>query len=194
VSFNIDKINVQIKGCVRSSMDISGIKPTPPEVSFLNATLNERKRFSFNEDRKRRDIGLGLLKKKQKVTTMLGNPQFRSELEEILKGQLAGRQPEHSKPRKFRLTDYDADVMPGKSSRHRSQFSGVAGGATNIIPINDLRGVNASKYTVAERLLRCKLASLYRLVDWFGWGHIIYNHITVSVYLHMFICPHYVFV
>jgi len=161
-------------------MDISGIKPTSPEVSFLNATLNERKRLSCNDDRRRRDIGLGLLKKRQKVTTMLGNLQFKSELEEILKGQLSGGQPEHSKPRKFHVADYDVDMLPGKGSRRRSQFTGVTGGATNIIPINDLRGVNASKYTVAERLLRCKLASLYRLVDWFGWGHIIYNHITVS--------------
>jgi len=154
------------------------MKPTSPEASFLNATLNERKRLSFNDDRKRRNIGLGLLKKRQKVTTMLGNLQFRSELEEILKGQLSGGQPEHSKPRQFHVIDYDADMLPRKNSRCRSK---VAGGATSIIPINDLRGVNASKYTVAERLLRCKLASLYRLVDWFGWGHIIYNHITVSV-------------
>ncbi|XP_065919585.1 alpha-adducin-like isoform X1 [Dysidea avara] len=66
-------------------------------------------------------------------------------------------------------------------NENKSQFSRVTGGATNIIPINDLREVNASKYTEAERDLRCKLAALYRLVDRFGWGHIIYNHITVKM-------------
>lgn len=53
-------------------------------------------------------------------------------------------------------------------------------GGEPIIPINDLRGAAASKYTVAERDQRCKLASVYRLVQMFGWSQLIYNHITVS--------------
>jgi hypothetical protein len=35
-------------------------------------------------------------------------------------------------------------------------------------------------YAKGEKLLRCKLAAVYRLVDLFGWSQGIYNHITVT--------------
>jgi hypothetical protein len=38
-------------------------------------------------------------------------------------------------------------------------------------------------YAKGEKLLRCKLAAVYRLVDLFGWSQGIYNHITVC-YIH----------
>ena len=151
------------------------------EESFLIATAAEKKRRSINYERKRRDIALELLKKKQKVTTILGNDQFKAELEGILKTQLgSGGQPR--RPRRLHDTSerqFDTTSTFRNMPRRGSLFGGVAI-ANNIIPINDLRGVNASKYTVGERELRCKLASLYRLVDWLGWGQNIYNHITVS--------------
>lgn len=50
-----------------------------------------------------------------------------------------------------------------------------------VIPISDVRGVNSSVYSKGERILRCKLASVYRLMDLNGWTSGIYNHITVSV-------------
>ena len=154
------------------------------EASFLVAAAAEKKRRSINYDRRRRDIALGLLKKKQKVTTILGNDQFRAELEGILKAQLGGEQPR--KPRQFRDpsegqfdTTSTFKNVPPLLPRRGSLYGGVAMG-NGVIPINDLRGVNASRYTIGERQLRCKLASLYRLVDWLGWGQAIYNHITVS--------------
>ena len=151
------------------------------EASFLSASAAEKKRRSVNHERRRRDFGLELLKKRQKVTTILGNDKFRAELEDILKTRLGGDR----KPRKaIKFHDIDERQFDATSTlenvpRHRSLYGGVAMG-NNIIPINDLRGVNASKYSIAERQLRCKLASLYRLVDWLGWSHAIYNHITVS--------------
>ena len=151
------------------------------EESLLIATAAEKKRRSINYERKRRDIALELLKKKQKVTTILGNDQFKAELEGILKTQLEGDgQPR--KPRRFRDTSEGQSItmnMSRNMPQRGSLYGGVAMG-NNIIPINDLRGVNASKYTIGERQVRCKLASLYRLMDWFGWTQGIYNHITVS--------------
>lgn len=49
-----------------------------------------------------------------------------------------------------------------------------------VIPIADVRGVNSSIYTKGERILRCKLAAVYRMMDIRGWTDNIYNHITVS--------------
>lgn len=160
------------------------------EESFLIATAAEKRRRSINYERKRRDIALELLKKKQKVTTILGNDQFKAELEGILKGQLEGDGPPR-RPRQFHNTsERQFDTTFRNVPRRGSLYGGVAM-ANNIIPINDLRGVNASKYTIRERELRCKLASLYRLVDWLGWGQSIYNHITVSgsiVYIYSVYC------
>lgn len=49
-----------------------------------------------------------------------------------------------------------------------------------VTPINDLPGADTSSYVKGEKLTRCKLASLYRLVDLFGWAHLANTYISVS--------------
>ena len=51
--------------------------------------------------------------------------------------------------------------------------------AATIIPIDDLSGSDC-KYSQEEKEARCKLASVYRLVDMNKWTQGIYNHISVS--------------
>jgi adducin len=48
-----------------------------------------------------------------------------------------------------------------------------------ITPIDDLDKINGEKSQ--EDFLRCKLASVYRLVDLKGWSWSVYNHITVKL-------------
>jgi len=55
----------------------------------------------------------------------------------------------------------------------------VCEGLGTCIPIADMREADTSEYDKGERLFRCKLASLYRLVDLFGWSHGIDSYITV---------------
>ena len=114
---------------------------------------------------------------------------FHSELENILRGQLEG-----TGELKKTMPQSPGAISPGRAemghkSRHpSSKVASMMGGGIGgepVIPINDLRGTDASKYTVAERDQRCKLASVYRLVHMFGWSQLIYNHITVS---HSFTC------
>ena len=57
----------------------------------------------------------------------------------------------------------------------------AGGGGRCVLPINDLRGADMPGYGKGEKIVRCKLASLYRLVDIFGWSQSIYNHITVRL-------------
>ena len=38
-------------------------------------------------------------------------------------------------------------------------------------------------YTKQEKLTRCKLAAVYRLIDMYGWTQGIYNHVTVRIIL-----------
>merc|ERR1719150_1840559 len=58
------------------------------------------------------------------------------------------------------------------------QISTANGGT---IPINDIRGLEGMAYTKQEKLTRCKLAAVYRLIDMYGWTQGIYNHVTVRI-------------
>ncbi|VUZ50077.1 unnamed protein product [Hymenolepis diminuta] len=51
---------------------------------------------------------------------------------------------------------------------------------TPTIPINDLRGDEAIRYSREERLIRCQLAALCRLIDLNGWTNSIYNQISAK--------------
>merc|ERR1711892_1568557 len=50
-----------------------------------------------------------------------------------------------------------------------------------VVPINDIRGIDSMVYAKGEKLLRCKLAAVYRLIDLHGWTQGIYNHVTARV-------------
>jgi len=60
----------------------------------------------------------------------------------------------------------------------RHLLSGLGMGA--CIPVADIRDADTVEFDKGEKLFRCKLASLYRLVDLFGWSHGIDSYITVS--------------
>ena len=55
-----------------------------------------------------------------------------------------------------------------------------------VIPVDDIGDAVPSGYAPGEKDIRCKLASLYRLVDNFGWSQSIYNHITVRTFPYNF--------
>merc|ERR1719195_1436831 len=60
--------------------------------------------------------------------------------------------------------------------------SGNSGPASHcVVPINDIRGIDSMVYAKGEKVLRCKLAAVYRLIDLYGWTQGIYNHVTARV-------------
>ncbi|KAM6443057.1 gamma-adducin isoform 4-T6 [Liasis olivaceus] len=65
-----------------------------------------------------------------------------------------------------------------------SSFAGFSSSPLSsglITPINDLPGIDTTTFGKGEKLIRCKLASLYRLTDLFGWAHLANSYITVRV-------------
>merc|ERR1719499_2918744 len=46
--------------------------------------------------------------------------------------------------------------------------SGTAPASSCVVPINDIRGIDSMVYAKGEKLLRCKLAAVYRLIDLHG--------------------------
>lgn len=55
-----------------------------------------------------------------------------------------------------------------------------ATGFGTVTPVNDLHGNESPSYTKGEKQSRCRLASLYRLVDLFSWARFTSSYITVS--------------
>lgn len=49
-----------------------------------------------------------------------------------------------------------------------------------LTPINDMYGADYATMVKGEKLTRCKLASLYRLVDLFSWAHFGNAYLTVQ--------------
>lgn len=159
-------------------MQAPPLPPPAPSSWTIHSLMPQKKRsYTLQRDYK-------VLEREQRVTTLLGSDAFRSELENILRSQLEGTgQPRRTRPQSpSALSPGRSADNPQKSTRHPASTTMMVGGGGGepVIPINDLRGSDASKYTVAERDQRCKLASVYRLVHMFGWSQLIYNHITVS--------------
>ena len=56
-----------------------------------------------------------------------------------------------------------------------------------VVPINDIRGIDSMVYAKGEKVLRCKLAAVYRLIELYGWTQGIYNHVTVRADTQIFL-------
>lgn len=49
-----------------------------------------------------------------------------------------------------------------------------------VTPVNDLYGIESPSFAKGEKQSRCRLASVYRLVDLFSWARFTSSYITVS--------------
>jgi len=111
------------------------------------------------------------MERRRRVEVMMGSRTFRDDLEKIGDQQLR----EGGAAGLFALQQHISDLTG--MGTHRSS----AGHQRCVIPINDIKGGDFPGYIKGEKINRCKLAALYRLVDLFGWSQSIYNHITVRV-------------
>ena len=118
------------------------------------------------------------LEKKKPVTKILRSDTFRGKLEDVFRNVVDGKTPA--------IRRLQANIAPAsqieKTIRQRNQPNIVQQSccANSVIPINDLTSVSTDKYSIEEKRARCKLASLYRVIERMGWSFEIYNHISVS--------------
>ncbi|XP_044201851.1 adducin 3 (gamma) a isoform X4 [Thunnus albacares] len=115
-----------------------------------------------------------VLEQKKRVTQILQSPAFKEELESLIQEQ----QRKGNNPTGLLALRQIADFFMASS---------VAGFNTSplslgmVTPINDMYGVESTTMVKGEKLTRCKLASLYRLVDLFSWAHFASSYITGRV-------------
>uniref|UniRef100_A0AAR2KSM6 Class II aldolase/adducin N-terminal domain-containing protein n=1 Tax=Pygocentrus nattereri TaxID=42514 RepID=A0AAR2KSM6_PYGNA len=57
----------------------------------------------------------------------------------------------------------------------------VSPSITMVTPINDLHGYEPGSMVKGERLMRCKLASVHRLLDLYGWAQLTSANLTMRI-------------
>lgn len=123
------------------------------------------------------------MERNKRVSLILNSQAFREELEAIIDSQLKSG---HHPASLMALQQISELVLPHYRYNQTSSYSsggrvgGVGGGGT-IMPVADIRNADSESYVKGEKILRCKLASLYRLVELHGWTQGIYNHISARV-------------
>ncbi|NWX25565.1 ADDG protein, partial [Notiomystis cincta] len=133
----------------------------PEYIRERNMSPDLRQDFNMMEQRKR-------------VTQILQSPAFREDLECLIQEQMK----KGNNPTGLLALQQIAEYITA------STFTGFSSSSLShgmITPINDLPGVDTSSFVKGEKLTRCKLASLYRLADLFGWAHLPNAYITVRV-------------
>ncbi|XP_059173324.1 protein hu-li tai shao-like [Physella acuta] len=140
---------------------IDGIDPDDPEY-----IKNLQRPAEVKED-------LQQMENRSRVSLVLNSQAFKDELEQVVEEQLRNGPYPANLIALQQITDL---LLP----HSKGGLSSLARAST-AIPINDLRGVESLGFAKGEKLLRCKLAALYRLVDLCGWSHGIYNHISARI-------------
>ncbi|XP_057700293.1 adducin 3 (gamma) a isoform X1 [Corythoichthys intestinalis] len=115
-----------------------------------------------------------VLEQKKRVTQILQSPAFKEELEGLIQEQ----QRKGNNPTGLLALRQIADFFMASSMAGYNTSPLSLGMVT---PINDMYNVEASTMVKGEKLTRCKLASLYRLVDLFNWAHFASSYITGRV-------------
>ncbi|XP_021961097.1 protein hu-li tai shao isoform X3 [Folsomia candida] len=118
------------------------------------------------------DADVKEMERRKRVEAIMGSKIFREELEKIIEQQMR-----EGGPGTGTLLQQISDIMGTTNSWRGNGFRG----GSCAIPINDIRGIDTIAYAKGEKVMRCKLAAVYRLVDLYGWSQNIYNHITLRV-------------
>ncbi|KAB5526159.1 hypothetical protein PHYPO_G00148520 [Pangasianodon hypophthalmus] len=115
-----------------------------------------------------------MMEQKKRVTHILQSPAFKDELEGLIQEQMnKGNNP--------------AGLLALRQIADFFMASSIGGYPTSplslgmVSPINDLFSTESGSMVKGEKQARCKLASLYRLVDLFSWAHLSNAYITVRV-------------
>ncbi|KAM4730393.1 gamma-adducin-like [Anableps anableps] len=117
-----------------------------------------------------------MMEQKKRVTQILQSPVFKDELEGLIQDQLT----KGNSPSGLLALRQIADLVMASTV-------GGAGPLTSpisfgmVTPVNDLYSIESPSFAKGEKQSRCKLASLYRLVDLFSWARFTSSYITVRV-------------
>nr|XP_027213523.1 protein hu-li tai shao-like isoform X2 [Penaeus vannamei]XP_027213529.1 protein hu-li tai shao-like isoform X2 [Penaeus vannamei] len=160
-------------------MSDGAVKQEPAAAHGMNgtATQEEEVRLMTEEELEREkmrppdiDQDMKEMERRKRVEAIMNSTIFREELEKIVETQISEGYSG------VQAIQNISEMMGFPTSR-----IGVFKGSNCVIPINDIRGMESLSFAKGEKLLRCKLAAVYRLIDMHGWTQSIYNHCTARL-------------
>ncbi|XP_074930608.1 beta-adducin isoform X2 [Phalacrocorax aristotelis] len=133
----------------------------PEYLRARNVAANLRQDFNMMEQKKR-------------VTMILQSPSFREELESLIQEQMKkGNNSSHVWALR-QIADFMATTSPAILPTSPM-------GLAAVTPINDLHGPEVPALAKGERLMRCKVGSIHRLLDLYGWAQLGHAAVTLRV-------------
>ncbi|XP_058982169.1 protein hu-li tai shao isoform X5 [Musca domestica] len=110
------------------------------------------------------------MERRKRVEAIMGSKLFREELERIVDSARDSGNADG-------ILQQLSDIVGVPATRVGSVFR-----ASNCMqPINDIRGVESMGYAKGEKILRCKLAATFRLLDLYGWTQGLGAQITARL-------------
>ncbi|XP_017072835.1 protein hu-li tai shao isoform X1 [Drosophila eugracilis] len=111
------------------------------------------------------------MERRKRVEAIMGSKLFREELERIVDSARDGGAGASG------ILQQLSDIVGVPVSRVGSVFKS----SNCMVPINDIRGVESMGYAKGEKILRCKLAATFRLLDLYGWTQGLGAQITARL-------------
>ncbi|XP_057687743.1 beta-adducin isoform X3 [Corythoichthys intestinalis] len=112
---------------------------------------------------------------KKHISSLLQSPSFKEELDALIQEQMKKGGSSSNLWALRQLADYMA--LHGSPATLPVSPSNMM----MVTPINDLQGWDPGSMVKGERLMRCKLASVHRLFDLYGWAQISHTCLTLRV-------------
>ncbi|XP_056131247.1 beta-adducin isoform X1 [Lampris incognitus] len=112
---------------------------------------------------------------KKRISSLLQSPSFREELDVLIQEQM---KKGGSSSNLWALRQL-ADFMASHGSP--AALPVAPSNMMMVTPINDLHGWEPGSMVKGERLMRCKLASIHRLFDLYGWAQLSHTCLTLRV-------------
>ncbi|EFB22277.1 hypothetical protein PANDA_002883, partial [Ailuropoda melanoleuca] len=115
-----------------------------------------------------------LMEQKKRVTMILESPSFREELEGLIQEQMKKGNNSSNIWALRQIADFMASTSHAVFPTSSMNFS-------MMMPINDLHTADSLNLAKGERLMRCKISSVYRLLDLYGWAQLSDTYVTLRV-------------
>ncbi|XP_027628775.1 beta-adducin isoform X2 [Tupaia chinensis] len=115
-----------------------------------------------------------LMEQKKRVTMILQSPSFREELEGLIQEQMKKGNNSSNIWALRQIADFMASTSHAVFPTNSMNFS-------MMTPINDLHTADSLNLAKGERLMRCKISSVYRLLDLYGWAQLSDTYVTLRV-------------
>ncbi|CRK98553.1 CLUMA_CG011903, isoform B [Clunio marinus] len=146
-----------------------GMTETEPKILHTNGNGSSEKE-DIEQIPRPADIEQDMreMERRKRVEAIMCSRMFREELERIVDGQL--------REGPSQVLQQISDMMGVPTTKVRSYFRD----GNCVIPINDIRGIDSMGYEKGEKILRCKLAATFRLLNSFGFSSNSINNIVTA--------------